>query len=120
VFTAWCETCLRQQQEAAVMLTKLGQNAPVYISLNLDIAHPKDNAQTVADYADRHQFPWIFAISNRQFTDALVDQFGYNILNAPIVPIFVIGPTGTTSRLSTGLHNVDELIALIQAGSKAS
>jgi thiol-disulfide isomerase/thioredoxin len=120
VFTAWCEACLRQQQEAAVMLTKLGETAPVYISLNLDIAHPNDNAQTVADYAARHQFPWIFGISNKQFTEALIDQFGYNILNAPIVPIFVIGPTGTTSRLSTGLHNADELIALIRAESKAS
>lgn len=115
VFTAWCGNCLRQQQEAAQALTTLGQAAPVYISLNLDIAHPQDNAQTVADYAARHQFPWIFAISNKQFTDALIDEFGYNILNAPAIPMFVISPTGTPSKLSTGLHDADDLIKLIQA-----
>jgi len=118
VFSVWCSNCTEQQKQSAQALTKLGQAAPVYISLDMDIAHPHDTAQTVADYVAREQFPWVFAISNQQFTDALIDQFGFNILNAPITPIFVISPTGTVSQLYIGNHNADDLITLIQAESK--
>src|SRR5438128_4466766 len=48
----WCANCQLQQKASAEALTKLGQAAPVYISLDLDIAHPDDDAQSVANHDD--------------------------------------------------------------------
>ena len=117
VVSIWCSNCLWQQQQAAQALAQLGENVPAaYISLDLDIAHPNDDAQTVANFEDYKPFSWTFAISNETLTRALIDQFGYNVLNAPITPIFVINPDGTASRLHTGDLSVDELIAMMQNG----
>ena len=114
----WCGNCVAQQKESAKALTQLGDAAPVYISLDLDIAHPDDDAESVANHEDYKQFPWIFAITNKTLTRALITEFGYNVLNPPITPIFVIRPDGTASDLYTGNRSADEMIGIMQAGLK--
>ena len=118
VVSIWCSNCLWQQQQAAQALTTLGDAAPVYISLDLDMGHLNDTAQTVADFAGFQQFPWTLALSNETLMRALIDEFGYNVLSAPISPIFTISPNGTTSKLHTGDLYPDDLIALINAASE--
>ena len=120
VISVWCANCLEQQKQAAEALDRLGDAAPVYISLDMDIAHPNDNAQTVVDYAAGTPFSWVFAFSNEQLTRALINEFGYNVLNAPITPIFVIAPDGTASRLYIGNQSADDLIQMIGASSQAA
>jgi hypothetical protein len=112
----WCANCVVQQKESAKALTQLGDAAPVYISLDLDIAHPDDDAESVAKHEDHKQFPWIFAITNKTLTRALITEFGYNVLNPPITPIFVIRPDGTASDLYTGNRSADEMLTIMQAG----
>lgn len=119
VISVWCANCLYQQQQAAQALTKLDPATTAYISLDMDIAHPDDNAQTVVDYIADQDFPWTFAISNKAFTRAMINQFGYNVLNAPITPIFVISPTGVASDLYTGNRSAGELMDMFKAGSDA-
>ncbi len=114
----WCGNCVVQQKESAKALTQLGDAAPVYISLDLDIAHPDDDAESVANHEDYKQFPWIFAITNKTLTRALITEFGYNVLNPPITPIFVIRPDGTASDLYTGNRSADEMLTIMQAGLK--
>jgi thiol-disulfide isomerase/thioredoxin len=114
----WCANCQVQQKASAEALAKLGSAAPVYISLDLDIAHPDDDAQSVANHEDYKQFSWIFAITNKPLTRALINAFGYNVLNAPITPIFVISPDGKASDLYTGLRSVDDMLGIMQAGLK--
>jgi len=114
----WCANCQVQHKESAKALTQLGEAAPVYISLDLDIAHPDDDAQSVANHEDYKQFPWIFAITNKTLTRALITEFGYNVLNAPITPIFVINPDGTASDLYTGNRSADEMLTMMQAEFK--
>ena len=53
----WCANCQVQQKESAKALSQLGDSAPIYISLDLDIAHPDDDAESVANHADYKEFP---------------------------------------------------------------
>lgn len=105
----WCTNCLRQQRNAAQALPSLGEGM-VYISLGVD---PSEDAPLLASFAERQGFSWVFGISSRELTTALVEQFGRAVTSPPSVPMFIIAPDGRTSSLYTGFHSPEELTRLV-------
>ncbi len=112
----WCTNCLAQQRRVIEALPRLAQDMVVYISLGIDAS---EDIPLLADYAKKNNFTWTIGISNKDFTNALIAQFGRTITNPPSVPLFIISPSGATSQLYTGAHSPDELLKLVEENSKA-
>ena len=115
---AWCTNCLAQQKRVAQALPQLiNKDQVVYISLGID---PSENPAQILDLANRNNFDWTFTFSNKDLTNALIDQFGRTITNPTSTPSFFISPDGTFSKLHTGIHEPAEIISLIQETAKTS
>jgi thiol-disulfide isomerase/thioredoxin len=82
-FAVWCPTCLRQQIEIAEVKEKEG-DAVVHISLDTD---PNEDEASVKEHIERNGLDWYFAVSPIELTNALVDEFGLEVVNAPSAPV---------------------------------
>ncbi|MEP7288410.1 MAG: hypothetical protein ABI947_21885 [Chloroflexota bacterium] len=115
---AWCTNCLAQQKRVAQALPQLtNKDQVVYISLGID---PSESPAQILDIATHNNFDWTFSFSNKDLTNALIEQFGRTITNPTSTPSFFISPNGTFSTLHTGIHEPAELLSLIQETAKAS
>lgn len=112
----WCTNCRAQQRDVRTVREQLGEGDYVYVSLSVE---PNDTTPSLAEYAVRENFPWIFAIAPPDMVSALVDQFGRTITNPPSTPHFIISPTGAISQLSTGHHTVEQLVAQLTTAAGA-
>ncbi|MFB6294823.1 MAG: TlpA family protein disulfide reductase [Candidatus Nanohaloarchaea archaeon] len=104
-FAVWCPTCTRQQEEVKKLHEQVGDDI-VSVSLNTD---PNEDAQKVRRHIQQNGFDWRYAVAPPELTQALVDQFGPSILNAPLAPMIVVCPNGTTERLPNGVKPASEL-----------
>jgi cytochrome oxidase Cu insertion factor (SCO1/SenC/PrrC family) len=114
----WCTNC--RQQMGIIRDQLLAQVDPERVVL-LGLSVETDLAPvTLADYVNAQGFSWKFAVMTPDLLQALATRFGLTVTNPPAIPHFVISPDGTTSDLSTGLHNADELLGeLTAAGGMA-
>lgn len=113
----WCSNCRTQQGNVAQAMSQLDADEFVFISLSVG---ENISNETLASYADRNDFPQVFAIANDDLTRALIDNFGFSVTTPPSTPHFTISPTGTISSLSTGVKNADSFVQealAIQQGS---
>ncbi len=108
----WCPPCLEQQRQAELALTRLDPAKVRYISLDVD---PRENADTLARYADQHGFAWTFAVAEPALLRELSEAFGDPVLTPPVTPVVVIGPDGSATLADLGIKDANQLIEL--AGS---
>lgn len=104
-FAVWCPTCTRQQQEVRFYHDLVG-DAIVSISLDTD---PNEDEDRVREHIERHGFYWYYAVSPVELTQALIDDFGIGIVNAPRVPFILICPDGSYRQLQGGVKPVSVL-----------
>lgn len=109
-FAVWCPTCTRQQEEVKKLHDQIGDDI-VSVSLNTD---PNEDAQKVRRHIQQNGFDWRYAVAPPELTQALVDQFGPSILNAPLAPMIVVCPDGTTERLPNGVKPASELQSTVE------
>jgi thiol-disulfide isomerase/thioredoxin len=103
-FAVWCPTCTRQQN----ILKELHNENPEIISISLD-TDPNEDESKVLEHINRNDFDWRYAISPIDLTQALIDDFGVGVVNAPSVPIILICEDQSTKLLDRGLKSVDKL-----------
>ncbi len=85
------------------------ENPDQYVFISLEVQTTSTPA-TLAAYADRNGFTWIFVVMTPELLAALSNDFGRSINNPPSTPRFLIAPGGTVSPLFTGGHSPqDEL-----------
>lgn len=109
----WCSNCRAQQVNVRGAYDQLTDREDViFISLSVENGLPNN---TLADYAERNGFPWLFAVATPELTDALVSQFGRTVVAPPSTPHFTIAPDGTVSTLRTGFHNSDAVLSEVQS-----
>ncbi|MFC2095345.1 TlpA family protein disulfide reductase [Candidatus Bipolaricaulota bacterium] len=105
-FAVWCSTCLRQQKEMA-RLIELAGDAIVHVSLDTD---PNEDIDKVLSHTQRHEFEWLFSVAPIEMTQALIDEFGLTVVNAPRAPVILIDADGNARLLPNGVKTAEELL----------
>jgi thiol-disulfide isomerase/thioredoxin len=103
-FAVWCPTCLKQQRET-ITLKGIDPDI-VHISLDTD---PNENEGLVRDHIETHGFDWYFAVAPISMTQALINEFGFDIVNAPTAPVVLICEDQSARFLMRGLKSASEL-----------
>ncbi len=111
-FAVWCPTCLEQQKRINELKSREG-DAIAYISLDTD---PNEDEAKVKEHVRRYGFGWYFAVSPIELTNALRDQFGLTIVNAPSTPVVLICENQSTRFLRSGVKSADELLSEVKKG----
>jgi cytochrome oxidase Cu insertion factor (SCO1/SenC/PrrC family) len=111
-FAVWCPTCLRQQQEINELKLATGDDI-VHISLDTD---PNEDESRVKEHLETHGFDWYFAVSPIELTNALIDEFGLGIVNAPGAPVLLICSDQSTRFLRNGVKSANDLLAEVEKG----
>jgi thiol-disulfide isomerase/thioredoxin len=111
-FAVWCSTCLKQQRETKEFKDRTG-DAVVHVSLDTD---PNEDEDLIREHVDRHGFDWLYAVSPRELTEALIDEFGNGVVNAPGAPVILICEDQSVRFLRRGVKSADDLAAEIDEG----
>lgn len=106
----WCTNCKVQQDNVKQAYPQIADDGVRYISLGVD---PNENAGSLAKYADRREYPWTFAQSPVEFSRALSDIFGPQILSVPSTPLIVLDETGEVVVQEFGFHGPDRLLEIL-------
>lgn len=104
-FAVWCPTCLRQQKEIKKLHEIVGDSV---ISISID-TDPNEDATEVREHTDRNSLNWLFVVAPIDFTQSLIDQFGFTVVNAPSAPVVLICPGGEAKLLGRGVKSAIEL-----------
>jgi thiol-disulfide isomerase/thioredoxin len=111
-FAVWCPTCLAQQNQMKNLLESEGEDI-IHISLDTD---PNEDEDIVRDHIARHNLNWYFAVAPAEFTNALIDQFGLDVVSAPRAPVVLICEDQSTRFLRSGVKSAEELASEIDKG----
>ncbi len=111
-FAVWCPTCTTQQRQIGKLKEREGDSI-VHISLDTD---PNENDATIEEHLARNGFDWYYAISPIELTQALIDDFGLAIVNAPGAPIVLVCADQSTRMLRRGVKTADDLLAEVEDG----
>jgi cytochrome oxidase Cu insertion factor (SCO1/SenC/PrrC family) len=110
-FAVWCPICLKQQFETQESMD-LDDNV-VHISIDTD---PNEDEDIVKQHVSTYGFDWYFAVAPVEMTRALVDEFGFTIVNAPSAPVLLICEDQTTRFLPSGIKTASELSEEVNKG----
>ena len=108
----WCINCRRQLPNVEAARKQVDSDQ--YIFVGLSVAENVDNA-TLAKYVDSQGWNFIFAVAPDPMVQGMVDAFGRTVVTPPSTPHFLIRPNGSLSKIFTGPHTVEELIAQLKA-----
>ncbi|MBR9675391.1 redoxin family protein [Candidatus Woesearchaeota archaeon] len=111
-FAVWCPTCTRQQKEIKEFHESVGDDI---ISISLD-TDPNEDEERVLQHATSNGFGWYYAISPREVTQSLVDEFGVSFVNAPLAPVLLICEDQSARLLRSGVKNADALKEEVEKG----
>ena len=111
-FAVWCPTCLQQQKKMDELRSREG-DAIIHISLDTD---PNEDADSIKEHIETHGLDWYFAISPIELTNALIDEYGLGIVNAPTSPVILICEDGSARLLERGVKSADELLTEVNEG----
>jgi peroxiredoxin len=110
----WCTNCRQQLRTVRDVHAQLDPERYVFVGLSVETDLPR---AALANYADEQGWPWTFAVMSPELLQELSGTFGLTVANPPATPHFLIGPDGSTSALSTGIHSADALIRDLSAAS---
>jgi thiol-disulfide isomerase/thioredoxin len=111
-FAVWCPTCLAQQKEIEKLKISQGE-AIVHISLDTD---PNEDEDRIREHLETHGFYWLFAVSPIELTNALIDEFGLGVVNAPGAPVVLICEDLTARYLRSGVKTENALLEEVEIG----
>lgn len=111
-FAVWCPTCLAQQNEMKKVKESEGESV-IHISLDTD---PNEDEDKVREHAERNGLDWYFAVSPVELTEALIDEFGLNVVAAPRAPVVLICEDQSVRFLRSGVKNAEELVSEVEKG----
>ena len=113
-FAVWCPTCLAQQKEIKKVKQSEG-DAIIHISLDTD---PNEDADKIREHMERNGLDWYFVVSPIELTNALIDEFGLAVVNAPSAPVILISEDQSARLLRSGVKSADDLLSEIETGGQ--
>jgi len=111
-FAVWCPICT-QQQKNTKKLEAEADNEIVSVSIDTD---PNEDEERVLDHITRNDFTWLYTIAPIEVTRSLIDQFGRQFVNVPLVPIILVCPDQSTKLLPFGVKSAERLKAEVKQG----
>lgn len=109
----WCSSCRRQQSDAQKAIEELDDPNVAYLVLDVEPSEPADD---LAAYEKKNGWDaFTYAVSSREVSRALAEEFGDLFLNPPATPIAVIGTDGTVTLTDYGHKSTSELVELARA-----
>ncbi len=111
-FAVWCPKCLRQQEILSEFKQQSG-DAVVIVSLDTD---PNEDLVRVQEHLARYGFDWYFAVSPSDVTQALIAEFGLEVVSAPSTPIILVCADQSTRFLESGEKSLEELATALEQG----
>jgi hypothetical protein len=108
----WCINCRRQLPNVEAARKQL--NSDQFVFVGLSVAENVDNA-TLAKYVDSQGWNFIFAVAPEPLIQGMVEAFGRTVVTPPSTPHFLIRPNGSLSKIFTGSHTAEELIAQLNS-----
>ena len=111
-FAVWCPTCTAQQREIGKLKDSEGEGI-IHISLDTD---PNEDEARIMEHLERNGFDWYYAVSPIELTQALMDEFGLAVVNAPGAPVVLICEDLSTRFLRTGVKTADALLGEVERG----
>lgn len=107
LFAQWCPTCLAQQNEVVKLHEALGMpDDLVTVSLDID---PKEDAEMLKMYLEKHGFDWHFAIAPKESTVEIGKLYGDPFLNPSAAPMLIIDRHGEVHPLDFGIKTAEDL-----------
>jgi thiol-disulfide isomerase/thioredoxin len=110
-FAVWCPVCLKQQK--IIKELKSREGTIVHVSLDTD---PNEDEARVREHLKTYGFDWYFAVSPIELTNALMDDFGLGVINAPSSPVVLICEDQSARFLRSGVKSADELLLEVKTG----
>lgn len=111
----WCPTCKGQQDNVKKAHADIEATGARFISLGVD---PNEAAGALAKYAERNGYEWTFARSPEEFSRALNDLFGAQVLSPPSTPLIVLDPVGEVVVQEFGRHGPEKLLGFIEEAAE--
>jgi len=111
-FAVWCPICT-QQQKNTKKLEAEADNEIVTVSIDTDA---NEDEERVRSHITRNDFTWYYAISPIEVTRSLIDQFGIQVVNVPLVPIILVCPDQSAKLLSFGVKSAERLKEEVKQG----
>lgn len=105
-FAVWCTNCHVQQDNVRAAYEDLEAAGVRFVSLSVE---PNESADRIANYRARRQYEWTFAQSPVEFSRALADIFGAQILAVPATPLIILDEEGIVVFEDFGFHGPDAL-----------
>lgn len=109
-FAVWCPTCTKQQK----ILKEYKETRTDFVSVSLN-TDPNEDETLVREHAQSNGFDWRYAVSPAELTSSLIDEFGFQVVNAPAVPIVLLCPDDSTDLVAGGVKDVEELDDLLMS-----
>ncbi len=109
-FAVWCTNCTVQNDNVKAAYADLETTGIRWISLGVE---PNEKPASLAKYAERREYPWTFAQSPIEFSRALNEIFGPQILSVPSTPLIVLDESGEIVLQDFGFHGPEALIDLV-------
>lgn len=106
----WCTNCKVQQDNVKQAYGDIEAAGVRYISLGID---PNESSETLAEYAERRGYEWTFVTSPTEFSRALSDLFGAQVLSPPSTPLIVLDASGEAVLQEFGFHGPEALLGLL-------
>jgi len=116
----WCPPCrdqLRRVKEAAAQIPEEERQEIVFVALSSEVDLPRE---TLAEYAESNDFPFIFAVMSAEMLRAMVEDLGQEIAVPPATPHVIVAPDGTVGEVHTGSISAEELLALLAETEEAA
>ncbi len=104
-FAVWCPKCKQQQDIIKDLHEDVGDSV-ISISINTD---PNEDENKVIGHAEKYRYDWYFVVSPVKVTEALIDEFGISVVNAPGAPVVLICPDQSAKLLGRGVKSVEKL-----------
>jgi thiol-disulfide isomerase/thioredoxin len=111
MFAVWCPNCLRQQNEMKTLHETAGAEIE-FVAIGVD---PNEDKQKIIDHVQANGFTSRYVVNPPEVTQALVQEFGPGIANAPSTPVILVCPGGGAELLPRGVKSAAELSEFVDA-----
>jgi hypothetical protein len=103
-----CPICKDQLQEIAAALEILGDKA---VAVSVDIGYKGESA--LVKWAETNNATWSVAFISREFSEALVTEFGGEVVYPGNTPVIIIDPSGAAHVTDPGIKKAATLVELV-------